>query len=184
MRQKRADNAQYEQEQKEKEETKVPPCTPFKEKKEKKDTVNSEVATLQQQQQQQPAAPKIFSLSEPIEKRRERFWADCCHCASLHPDWPVEGIKNFFLFWTQADQNGQILRFEMEKSFGMSYRMKFFLKHGKWLDEFHDAKLQLIKSKQAASELERKRAKAAAEEASIVYDRAFEEMERKRQKNI
>ncbi|MBO4800602.1 MAG: hypothetical protein J5545_01910, partial [Bacteroidaceae bacterium] len=78
----------------------------------------------------------------------------------------------------------QRMLFEEEAHFGITYRMRSYLKYGQWLTDLHDAKLQLIKSKQAASELERKRAKAAAEEASIVYDRAFEEMERKRQKNI
>ena len=130
---------------------------------------------------EKPASPKIFSLSEPIEKRRDRFWADICHSHALHREWPVEGVKSFFLFWTQPSKDGQRMLFEEEAHFGITYRMRSYLKYGQWLTDLHDAKLQLIKSKQAASELERKRAKAAAEEASIVYDRAFEEMERKRQ---
>ena len=169
--------------QKDKKETKVPPCTPFKEKKEKKENVAGVVASLQEKKEK-PASPKNFSLSEPIEKRRERFWADICHSHALHREWPVEGVKSFFLFWTQPSKDGQRMLFEEEAHFGITYRMRSYLKYGQWLTDLHDAKLQLIKSKQAASELERKRAKAAAEEASIVYDRAFEEMERKRQKNI
>ena len=169
--------------QKDKKETKVPPCTPFKEKKEKKENVAGVVASLQEKKEK-PAQPENFSFSEPIEKRRERFWADICHSHALHRDWPVEGVKSFFLYWTQPSNDGQRMLFEEEAHFGITYRMRSYLKYGQWLTDLHDAKLQLIKSKQAASELERKRAKAAAEEASIVYDRAFEEMGRKRQKNI
>ena len=172
--------AQYEQEQKDKKETKVPPCTPFKEKKEKKENVAGVVASLQEKKEK-PASPKIFSLSEPIEKRRERFWADICHSHALHRDWPVEGVKSFFLFWTQPSKDGQRMLFEEEAHFGITYRMKSYLRYGQWLTDLHEAKLQLIKAKQSSSELERKRAKAAAEEAQNAYDRYFDEMERKRQ---
>ena len=164
--------------QKEKEETKASPCTPFKEKKEKKENVTPE-GTSYQQQQQQPTQSEEKILSEPIEKRRERFWADCCHSHALHPEWPEEGVRSFFLFWTQPSKDGQRMKFEEEAHFGMSYRMKFYLKRGQWLDEVQEARLNRIKGRKAVSREEesyqRRRAAALAED-----DAGREERDRQR----
>ena len=164
--------------QKEKEEKKVPPCTPFKEKKEKKENVTPE-GTSYQQQQQHPTPSEEKILSEPIEKRRERFWADCCHSHALHPEWPEEGVRSFFLFWTQPSKDGQRMKFEEEAHFGMSYRMKFYLKRGQWLDEVQEARLNRIKGRKAVSREEEsyQRRRAAALEED---DAGREERDRQR----
>ena len=84
-----------------------------------------------------------------------------------------------FLFWTQPSKDGQRMKFEEEAHFGMSYRMKFYLKRGQWLDEVQEARLDRIKGRKAVSREEesyqRRRAAALAED-----DAGREERDRQR----
>ena len=179
------------------------PHTPFKEEKE---NVGTEVATLQQQQQQAagaeislspdssasekspaaavtPAGTAAVIPAGTLDERRQRFWADCCHCHARHREWPAEAVKSFFLYWTQLTQDGQRFKFETEAVWGIGHRMKWYIVHGRWLDTAQAAKLERIRNggggsrrgKPAVSELERRRYEAANAEAEAVYDRYFSE---------
>lgn len=173
---------------------KFPPAPPIKEK-----NANSEVATLQQQQQQAAGAKSPSEVKDdgkaakvsaavappllPLEERRKHFWADCCHCHAMHREYPAEAVKSFFLFWTQLSQDGLRFKFEMETTWGIAHRMKWYVQRGRWLDEAQAAKLERIKSgggtsrrgKAQTSDLERRRFEAADREAQAAYDRYFEE---------
>jgi len=157
------------------------PHTPFKEEKE---NATTEVATLQKKEKEAAGAEISLSVEQaPLEERRQRFWADCCHCHARHPEWPGEAVKSFFLYWTQLTQDGRRFKFETEAAWGIGHRMKWYIVHGRWLDTAQEAKLERIRGggggrgrgAASTSELERRRAQAVNDEAQAAYDRYFAE---------
>ena len=58
----------------------------------------------------------------------------------------MEGVKSFFLFWTEYNQKQDKFKFEMEETWGTPHRMVRYLKQGKWLQEVRDAKIDKIKN--------------------------------------
>ena len=165
--------------QKEEQEKKPSPQTPYKEENEKK-----EVAALPKKEKK-PQAENSSSVSATLsedgskpsvsevstDERRNRFWADCVHCAGHHPEWPKEAVRSFFLFWTQTVPDGRFA-FEAEPKWGISYRMASYITQGHWLDKMAEARLQRVSggkvvSKERAEYMAKNRAlyeKAKAEE--------------------
>ena len=158
------------------------PHTPFKEEKDKE----GDMSLRSNNNNNTPRALDFASGDEksaPLEERRQRFWAQCCHVHARHPEWPAEAVRNFFLYWTELTQDGRQFKFEAEKTWGTGYRMKWYIVHGRWLDTAQEAKLERIRSggggrgrgAASTSELERRRARAVNDEAMAAYDRYFAE---------
>ena len=44
------------------------------------------------------------SFFENIESRKAKFWQQCCACAARHPEWPKDGVEDFFMYWTAVNR--------------------------------------------------------------------------------
>ncbi len=162
--------------EKEKREGLSSPCTPFLQEKDK------EREDLGLTRKKEPCGN--FSLS--LEERRSRFWEKIKEYAKLHPEYPVEAVKGFYLYWTQEvvqqrEDGSQLtlLAFEAERKFGLPYRLSSFVKHGSWLKQVRDNRLARAsgkKPKSAAQEDLEKRQK----QARLIEESERAERERKR----
>ena len=113
------------------------------------------------------------SFFETLESRKAQFWKQCLACAALHTEWPQDGVKDFFLWWTQTDSTGK-MAFELEKKWGIGHRMNSYMKRRRFLNSYYDARLENARGKQRTKSLEQVRAEAQDAEAQSVYDRFFE----------
>ena len=114
------------------------------------------------------------SFFETLESRKAQFWKQCLACAAHHNEWPQDGVKDFFLWWTQTDTTGR-MSFELEKKWGIGHRMNSYMKRRQHLEAYWDAKLERARGKQRQKSLEQVRAEAQDTEAQSAYDRYFEE---------
>jgi len=76
-----------------------------------------------------------------LDERKRRFWEKVCECARRHPEWPRDGVEDFFLYWTEESRDGQ-LKFEHLKTFGMGQRMNSYMKRRRWLNNFYENQLK------------------------------------------
>ena len=107
-----------------------------------------------------------------LDERKKRFWDEVCKSAARHPEWPRDGVEEFFLWWTQTTPYG-MMKFELLKVFGTGIRMASYMKRRRYLDIYWTSKLDKVRGKKQSSSLEQKRAAAMDEEAQKVYDSFF-----------
>ena len=179
--------------QKEKQEKKPSPHTPYKEEKEKKENAEKEVTTFQKKEEKPrrgnfEAVKKESAVSpglpaESLDVRRQRFWADCRHCAARHADWPAEAVRSFFLFWSELNQAQTLMKFELEPTWGISHRMASYVQHGRWLTELAAARLSRVRGVKPKTEQDRQReqqARSIFEEEHNERERQWQERQRKK----
>ena len=121
------------------------------------------------------------SFSETLESRRAQFWQTCQACAAHHNglrgdqwDWPLDGVEDFFSYWSATNKLGQ-MRWETLPFWSISSRMGSFMKHRRYLINYWKIKEERARGKQRTKSLEQVRAEAQDAEAQSVYDRYFEE---------
>jgi len=114
------------------------------------------------------------SFFETLESRKAKFWQQCCACAARHPEWPKDGVEDFFSYWTAVNREGQ-MRWEAMEFWGLGQRMHSYMKRRRFLNNFYETRLERARGKQRTKSLEQVRAEAQDAEAQSVYDRYFEE---------
>ena len=173
--------------QKEQKEKTLSPQTPYIEEKEKKENAKREVASLQEEEEE-PQAENLSSLSATpsevgckhyllqgtLDERRNRFWADCVHCAARHPEWPREAVQSFFRFWTQQVPDGRFA-FEAEAKWGISHQMSRWVNHREEMENLREARLQRVRGGKAVS---RERAEYMARNRELYEKARAEEHDR------
>ena len=90
-----------------------------------------------------------FISNSSLEERRSRFWEEIkTYVNARHPEYPREAVHSFYLFWTQTVQipNGfggatTIFAFEDERRWSLAHRLKSYIKHGDWLNQMREARL-------------------------------------------
>lgn len=110
-----------------------------------------------------------------LDARRQRFWQSVCQCATRHPEWPRDGVEDFFLWWTQPTPYGR-MKFELERTFGVGIRMASYMRRRSYLERYWEAHVERARGRKpaaAAPSLEQKRAAAMDAEAQEMYDRFF-----------
>ena len=117
------------------------------------------------------------SFHDDLELRRSKFWQQCCACAARHPEWPKDGVEDFFLYWTAVNRQGQ-MRWEALQFWGLGQRMNSFMKRRRFLNLFYETRLNRARGKAQAKSLEQARAEAQDAEAQSAYDRYFEGQEK------
>ena len=117
------------------------------------------------------------SSFENLESRKAKFWQQCCACAARHPEWPKDGVEDFFCYWTAVNAQGR-MRWELQNFWSTGHRMGSFMKHRSYLDKYWEVKLNRARGKAQAKSLEQARAEAQDAEAQSAYDRYFEGQEK------
>ena len=150
-------------------EEKFPPAPPIKE-----EYVNGEVASLQEKEKK--AAGATFHSDLSFDERRMEFWRECQAVMRKHPEYPQEGVKSFFLFWTEIMADGEHMKFEVQNSWGTGWRMWSYLDHGHWLTAMKKAKLDAVRARgggrgKTPTTEEIRRKEAALEEEKREHDR-------------
>ena len=56
-------------------------------------------------------------------------------------------LRSFFLFWTEPTLDGQLMKFELEKTFGIRMRMERYIIQGHWLTTMAKAKLDAVRNR-------------------------------------
>ena len=120
---------------------------------------------------------QFSSFFETLESRKAKFWQQCCACAARHPEWPKDGVEDFFMYWTAVNRQGQ-MRWEALQFWGLGQRMNSFMKRRRYLEQYWDVKLNRARGKAQAKSLEQTRAEAQDAEAQSAYDRYFEGQEK------
>ena len=70
------------------------------------------------------------SATKTIEQREKEFYSKISeHWKKSHPDMPKEEVREFFDYWTERGDNDKKMRFEKEKTFGISRRMTTWKKN-------------------------------------------------------
>ncbi len=70
------------------------------------------------------------SATKTIEQREKEFYSKISeHWKKSHPDMPKEEVRNFFDYWTERGDNDKKMRYEKEKTFGISRRMTTWKKN-------------------------------------------------------
>ena len=90
-----------------------------------------------------------FISNSSLEERRSRFWEEIkTYVNARHPEYPREAVHSFYLFWTQTVQipNGfggatTLFAFEDERRWSLAHRLKSYIKHGDWLNQMREARL-------------------------------------------
>ena len=90
-----------------------------------------------------------FISNSSLEERRSRFWEEIkTYVNARHPEYPKEAVHSFYLFWTQTVQipNGfggatTLFAFEDERRWSLAHRLKSYIKHGHWLNQMREARL-------------------------------------------
>ena len=121
------------------------------------------------------------SFFETLESRKAQFWQKCQACAAHHnarrgehPEWPKDGVEDFFSYWSATNKLGQ-MRWETIQFWSISERMGSYIKRRRYLERYWEAKLERARGKQRTKSLEQVRAEAQDTEAQSAYDRFFEE---------
>ena len=150
-------------------EEKFPPAPPIKE-----EYVNGEVASLQEKEKK--AAGATFHSDLSFDERRMEFWRECQAVMRKHPEYPLEGVKSFFLFWTEIMADGKHMKFEVQNSWGTGWRLWWYLDRGNWLTAMKKAKLDAVRARgggrgKTPTTEEIRRKEAALEEEKREHDR-------------
>lgn len=70
------------------------------------------------------------SATKTIEQREKEFYSKISeHWKKSHPDMPKEEVRNFFDYWTERGDSDKKMRYEKEKTFGISRRMTTWKKN-------------------------------------------------------
>ena len=70
------------------------------------------------------------SATKTIEQREKEFYSKISeHWKKSHPDMPKEEVREFFDYWTERGDNDKKMRYEKEKTFGISRRMTTWKKN-------------------------------------------------------
>jgi len=70
------------------------------------------------------------SATKTIEQREKEFYGKISeHWKKSHPDMPKEEVRNFFDYWTERGDNDKKMRYEKERTFGISRRMTTWKKN-------------------------------------------------------
>jgi len=70
------------------------------------------------------------SATKTIEQREKEFYSKISeHWKKSHLDMPKEEVRNFFDYWTERGDSDKKMRFEKEKTFGISRRMTTWKKN-------------------------------------------------------
>ena len=70
------------------------------------------------------------SATKTIEQREKEFYGKISeHWKKSHSDMPKEEVREFFDYWTERGDNDKKMRFEKEKTFGISRRMTTWKKN-------------------------------------------------------
>lgn len=126
---------------------------------------------------------QFSSFFETLESRKAKFWQQCCACAARHPEWPKDGVEDFFLHWTAVNRQGQ-MRWELQNFWSTGHRMGSYMKHRRYLDQYWNARLERARGKAQAKSLEQTRAEAQDAEAQNAYDQYFEEQENEESRKL
>ena len=120
------------------------------------------------------------SFFETLESRRAQFWQTCQACAAHHNglrgdqwDWPLDGVEDFFSYWSATNKQGQ-MRWETLPFWSISSRMGSYMKRRRWLESIYEAHLEKARGKKRQKSLDQVRADAQDTEAQSAYDRSFE----------
>ena len=116
----------------------------------------------------------LSSFFETLESRKAKFWQQCCACAARHPEWPKDGVEDFFCYWTAANKEGQ-MRWEAMEFWSTGHRMGSYMKRRRFLNNFYETRLERARGKVQGKSLEQARAAAQDAEAQNAYDQYFEE---------
>ena len=125
----------------------------------------------------------ISSFFENLESRKAKFWQQCCACAARHPEWPKDGVEDFFCYWTAVNSEGQ-MRWEAMEFWSTGHRMGSYMKRRRYLEQYWDVKLDRARGKAQAKSLEQTRAEAQDAEAQSAYDQYFEEQENEKNRKL
>jgi len=70
------------------------------------------------------------SATKTIEQREKEFYSKISeHWKKSHSDMPKEEVREFFDYWTERGDSDKKMRFEKEKTFGISRRMTTWKKN-------------------------------------------------------
>jgi uncharacterized short protein YbdD (DUF466 family) len=70
------------------------------------------------------------SATKTIEQREKEFYSKISeHWKKSHPDMAKEEVREFFDYWTERGDNDKKMRYEKEKTFGISRRMTTWKKN-------------------------------------------------------
>ena len=70
------------------------------------------------------------SATKTIEQREKEFYSKISeHWKKSHLDMPKEEVRNFFDYWTERGDSDKKMRYEKEKTFGISRRMTTWKKN-------------------------------------------------------
>ena len=70
------------------------------------------------------------SATKTIEQREKEFYSKISeHWKKSHPDMAKEEVRNFYEYWTERGDNDRKMRYEKEKTFGISRRMTTWKKN-------------------------------------------------------
>jgi len=70
------------------------------------------------------------SAKKTIEQREKEFYSKISeHWKKSHSDMPKEEVREFFDYWTERGDSDKKMRFEKEKTFGISRRMTTWKKN-------------------------------------------------------
>ena len=70
------------------------------------------------------------SATKTIEQREKEFYSQISeHWKKSHPEMPKEEVRNFFDYWTERGDNDKKMRYEKERTFGISRRMTTWKKN-------------------------------------------------------
>ena len=118
-----------------------------------------------------------LSFFSNLKERKENFWKQCLECAARHPEWPYDGVKDFFSHWTAINRMGQ-MRWETLQFWGLGERMASFMKRRRHLESYWEIKLERARGKKFYEKTTTQlRAEAMEQEAQNAYDKYFEEQE-------
>ena len=107
-----------------------------------------------------------------FEERRTRFWEECCRVASRYPNYDAQAVRDFFLFWTEPTPQGE-MKWELERTFGISHRMTSYMKKRVWLESYWAARLTRAGGTQK-NEQQRAMARAIEQERHEELQRSIE----------
>ena len=119
----------------------------------------------------------FFERMGTIDVRRQRFRDE----VGRYSSWiPQHFRDSFFDNWAEATPDNRLMKFELEPTFGVGARLRSWMKHGKKLEDEHQARLARAQGRPRPRPLSRM-AKALDEEAQAAYDRYFNELESSRE---